>query len=389
MPNNLQSEDTTIRSKSGYSEGVSSSSWTVASDSAVLKKIDKTVFADHGTRIPKNFRNFFNVGSLQPGDKRTLYLWNQKRRYEATIKMTILDFPRTQLSWKKDFSGVLQTTFPNWLTFFSGDSVEPEQIPSLKFVKRSLPWEYDVEFIDDENMEHTVQIHDKLVLTKYQEYSRNDAQKIFDPNSHFTPKSGKWGLRGIITHPTNDKDFIFFVTFGHTQSGYSFDESITKNGIFSWQSEPKQKLTAPIIKKLIAHDATKNNIHLFLRTQATRDYTYLGQLAYIDHDPKRQQPVHFTWQILDWDLGADKAKEMGLELQPDGPVLLKNSDNTTTFIQTLPPNLKPIVRELKPRTFVGRKNDHAARNQKNTDIGDAGEIAAIEIEKAILRCVWC
>ena len=149
MPNNLDSYNPTISSKKGYSEESSLSfSWTTVSDSTVLKKIDKTVFIDHGTRIPKNFRHFFNAESFQPGDERTIYFWNKNLRYEATIKMTILDFPRTQLSWKKNFSSLLQTTFPDWYTFFQTGGVEADESPSLKFVKRSLPWDYDVEFIE-------------------------------------------------------------------------------------------------------------------------------------------------------------------------------------------------------------------------------------------------
>jgi hypothetical protein len=34
-------------------------------------------------------------------------------------------------------------------------------------------------------------------------------------------------------------------------------------------------------------------------------YTYLGRLRYLAHDRDRQQPVYFTWQILDWQLSED------------------------------------------------------------------------------------
>jgi hypothetical protein len=30
-------------------------------------------------------------------------------------------------------------------------------------------------------------------------------------------------------------------------------------------------------------------------------YQYLGRLGYQSHDPASSQPVHFLWQLLDWD----------------------------------------------------------------------------------------
>ena len=50
----------------------------------------------------------------------------------------------------------------------------------------------------------------------------------------------------------------------------------------------------------INHDYLKNNIYLFLRTSDKENYTYMGLLAYVDHDNQREKPVYFKWQILDW-----------------------------------------------------------------------------------------
>lgn len=74
-----------------------------------------------------------------------------------------------------------------------------------------------------------------------------------------------------------------------------------------------------------------------------------------------------------------------LESIPEKLSLLKSSDNSISYLQTDSPNCEPIVSDSKPRKFVGRKTDYLAKNQKNTDLGDAGELAVIEIEKAILR----
>lgn len=55
----------------------------------------------------------------------------------------------------------------------------------------------------------------------------------------------------------------------------------------------------------------------FLRTDRKNPaYTYLGKLAYISHDTQREQPVHFKWQILDWELTQEQANRIGLLLKP-------------------------------------------------------------------------
>ncbi len=48
------------------------------------------------------------------------------------------------------------------------------------------------------------------------------------------------------------------------------------------------------------------------------DYTYLGEIKYLWHDPKRERPVYFRWQILDWHIPPATLQRMGLKLRPPG-----------------------------------------------------------------------
>lgn len=89
------------------------------------------------------------------------------------------------------------------------------------------------------------------------------------------------------------------VTYGKRRSGHEFDENIDENGILTWQSQPSQTLDDARIIDFINHDYLKNNIYLFLRTSEKENYTYMGLLAYVDHDNQREKPVYFKWQILD------------------------------------------------------------------------------------------
>ena len=97
-------------------------------------------------------------------------------------------------------------------------------------------------------------------LIKYNHYSRKDVHNIFSPNTVFSSGSGNWGIRGIIKIPNTISDYIFYVTYGQTMSGYDFDESIDNNGVLMWQSSPSLTRENRTIKDLIAHDTEKSNI---------------------------------------------------------------------------------------------------------------------------------
>jgi len=64
---------------------------------------------------------------------------------------------------------------------------------------------------------------------------------------------------------------------------------------------------------------------------------------------------------------------------------LTGQEQKKTFVEEMPPELLPEVRDSEQRTFFGRKIDHLSENQKHSALGDAGELAVIDIEKAILR----
>jgi len=227
-----------------------------------------------------------------------------------------------------------------------------------------------------------LQVTNDISLKKYQDYSRKYVHEIFDKNSRFTPQSGTWGLRGIISHPPNSNDFIFFVTFGHKEGSFAFEESVTESGILTWQSEPKQKIRDSVIQKLIYHDYRKNSIQLFLRTDRNSNYKYLGQLAYVTHDNEREEPVHFKWQILDWELDETQAKAMGLTLIPDSPIREEVPQERDSLIQTTPPEQVAIPSSAgeRSRDFIAKKVDFVENEQKNKAAGLAGEELVLEFE---------
>lgn len=153
-------------------------------------------------------------------------------------------------------------------------------------------------------------------LILFAAYNREDVHDIFSPDTRFTLSSGSWGLRGIIEIPNHPGDFIFFVTYGQHQADHIFDEWITEEGVVSWQSQPRQSFRDRRIQQFINHDETSNVIHLFLRTKRAENYTYLGRLKYLAHDPDRENPVYMYWQLMDWPIPQEVLDRLNLELRP-------------------------------------------------------------------------
>lgn len=219
-------------------------------------------------------------------------------------------------------------------------------------------------------------------------YNREDVHSIFSPDSVFTPQAGTWGLQGIVKVPDRQGDWVFFVTLGQSQGEHTFDESITAEGVLSWQSQPSQSFESETIKSFISHDERINNIHLFLRSKSGTDYGYFGNLGYLTHDTQRERPVHFQWQLMDWPLPTGFIEKVGVALIGDigsyaeAPVIEK--------MEGLEFVAKPAPRQSRRGSstseFQTRKSpNHLAHHANNTALGLLGEelVLAQEIKALV------
>ncbi|GGC97884.1 hypothetical protein GCM10011389_01280 [Pontibacillus salipaludis] len=228
-----------------------------------------------------------------------------------------------------------------------------------------------------------------MPLKLWERYSRREVHDIFDPFSNFVPQRGTWGLQGIVKIPERSNDFVFFVTIGHKEGNFKFREGIDENGILTWQSQPKQKLTDHKIKQFINHDHLVNNIYLFLRsnkinpeTKKSEPYTYLGRLGYIKHDPNQEQPVHFTWQLLDWDLEEMKT-HTNIEIIPAAITSKENHLQENSLTVTDKPNNSPKKNNL-PLSNASIV-DFAEENEKKQELGLKGELLVFQTEVNFLN----
>lgn len=222
-------------------------------------------------------------------------------------------------------------------------------------------------------------------LQLWQEYTREEVHSIFSPETTFTPQRGTWGLHGMIRVPSRPGDWVFFVTYGQAQGEHVFDESITDEGVLSWQSQPAQRLEDAIIKELIQHDDRINTIHLFLRIKKGNPYGYFGSLGYLTHDGSRQKPVHFQWQLLDWPPTKEFLQSVGLKPLESREVLPQPQAPrapASLIVESTPPPSSSTRTGVGKETFQSRKSpDYAARDARNRDLGLKGEMLVIKYEK--------
>jgi hypothetical protein len=219
-------------------------------------------------------------------------------------------------------------------------------------------------------------------------YSRKDVHSIFSPDTKFTPQSGTWGLQGIIKVPGRNGDFVFFVTFGKSQGEHTFDESITEDGVLSWQSQPSQGLESEVIQSFINHDERLNNIHLFLRANSKNEYGYFGTLGYLTHDTQREKPVHFQWQLMDWEAPTDFLQNVGVlpvtDALPLQNVNVDKPENVIEFVSPPPPRTRRIG--TSTLEFQTRKSpNYVLKQESNSALGLLGEELVLQREIKTLR----
>jgi hypothetical protein len=226
------------------------------------------------------------------------------------------------------------------------------------------------------------------VLDLWGDYTREDVHAIFSPHTTFTPQAGTWGLQGMIRIPNRLGDWVFFVTFGQEQGDHAFDESITEDGVLSWQSQPSLRLTDNQIRELVRHDERTNSIYLFLRTTKRGAYTYLGTLGYLTHDAVREAPVYFQWQLLDWPPPQGVIGRIGLTVVSVAPGVAGGVDNTPAnrLDMVAAPTVSTPRNGVTTQDFKSRKSpNYAERDHKNRQLGLDGELLVLANEIASLR----
>lgn len=223
-------------------------------------------------------------------------------------------------------------------------------------------------------------------LEMHQSYDRLTIRKIFEP-SIAGSLGGPW-QSGIIQTPKGSGNYIFLVTL----QGGRYDDLLYADGYLRWKSQDEQRLDMPAIQRFIAHDAERNNIHLFIRSAKQHEYVYLGLLDYVEHDSRKEKPCEFVWRVMRWDLEPADLSRMGLPFEPPlMPVAIHAELPTPTAIlkKVAAPKLhgpagirtKAVLSETQGADEI----DWAIRDKRNRELGEHGELLVLrhEMERLI------
>lgn len=218
-------------------------------------------------------------------------------------------------------------------------------------------------------------------------YKRFDISQIFEPGCNFIPGAGRWGIPGIVEVPPKSSNFVFLVTLGAPHEGNPYQDALTEDGYLIWESQSRHKLDSPVIQKMLSHDPEQNNIHLFLRGNASSGYMYFGLLEYFSHDPNSTEPVHFIWRILNWDFEKTNLQSLGIALK--APLDPSYTPTTLTaragkLVQVDPPSVRrgaaSAGRTRRKVAAAENSIDWAARDARNRRIGLEGEKLIFQME---------
>lgn len=213
------------------------------------------------------------------------------------------------------------------------------------------------------------------VLKLGEDYTRVQVHSLYGGNVPFTRGSGTWGLHGMLRTYEDRLSWVFYVKLGHKEGDHQFVENISNSGILTWQSQPSLTLDNPKIKDLVAFNSNKHDIHLFLKNENDDNfsYKYLGRLDYLSHDIKTEKPVHFKWQLLDWEdvkkynLGKSNTHKKGLE-KVDIPKTNNNeypADNVNTASKVDTVLLKEIGNQGEKLVLEYEKNRLKSLNRSD------------------------
>ena len=220
-------------------------------------------------------------------------------------------------------------------------------------------------------------------LNLYELYNREEIHDTLSPNTIFSKSRGPWGIWGLV-RIENSKDFVFMVTAGTIVGEHEFDEGFTEDGVFRWQSQPKNTLKTQMIIDLINHDEITNNVFLFYREKKTEDYCYLGILKYLNHDEESgemNKPVNFNWQVVNWPINNETLDSLSIKLEP-GLNIEKQIQKQKFIINDAPEKKSKLKGEgvTKDKFRQLKVYNNPETDKKLKDIGNKGEQYIIEYE---------
>ena len=251
----------------GFDEDFHSLSWSVEPGPIAIKKTDRPFFLFRETVIPQKMREFFAVGDLQPGHKRSIVFWLGEERFDAFIEKTNHLTPRTRMIWKADFAAVLGKAYSEWLEFFRKSRGESEETPSVFFTQRKTPHQYSVTW-EDAPAPGAAPVEFYVPLKPGDTIDNETLRAIFS-----------CGAEGTMRHSSKTGSLV--IVSDHTTSLY---QDIWVNAFFHYTGRGmggKQALSLPENRQLVESKTHGTRLYLFEVFEAGL-HVYMGEVELSD-----------------------------------------------------------------------------------------------------------
>jgi len=114
-------------------------SWTVLDDNTAIKHTDLSFFKNHGSGIPIEFRFFFEISDMSPGDNRYITLSFNGKQYKGRLNRSRSTTEVTRIFWGEDLSHEFNRFFP--------DVTTTKEYPDVQIIKTNSI-HYSIAFVD-------------------------------------------------------------------------------------------------------------------------------------------------------------------------------------------------------------------------------------------------
>ncbi len=113
-------------------------SWAVLDEKTAIKHTDLSFFKHHGSGIPIEFRNFFEIENMNPGEKRNITIIFEGSEYEGRLNRSQSKTKVTRIFWNEELSKSFNKLFPN--------AISNKTYPDVQIIKQS-PTCYEMCFV--------------------------------------------------------------------------------------------------------------------------------------------------------------------------------------------------------------------------------------------------
>jgi len=306
-----------------------SHSWKVISDQVAVKRMDKSSFLHHGTGIPVEIRPFFNIDTMNVGEKRHVVLTHGVIDYPAHFEMLNEKNPRTRLMWKVDLQRFIQEKHPQWTTYFQTHTKHDDTTPFFKIMKTRSADKFLVFF---ENIKRS---SDSLELRRV--YSREELKNTFQI-SDATINNG-------IFKPKDAASIWLFVTEEKTPDRTQYVDFFDGQTL-QFEGQTKGRTDGLIIN----HEREENEIIVFYRKKkrefSNYGFRYLGRFYYHAHTPGKivGEPTRFI--LYPFDVMLDDEKGDLVDVEPPYAAISEGKEKTRvqTYLERNPRLRKQAIR---------------------------------------------